>query len=54
MGPDGGRMAKSGIRLWQEVLHSYEVFQWLDIHYGMDEQALKSDYYYLSHIVLTC
>ena len=40
----GGRMAKWSRAIWQEVLHTYEVIQWLNIHHDMDEQAaLKSE-----------
>ena len=34
-------MATPSSVAWWEVLHTYEVFQWLIIYHGMDGQALK-------------
>ena len=45
LGPGGGRMAIPSSVTWWEVLHTYEVFQTLNIYHAMDGQALKSHHH---------
>ena len=42
--PEGGKIAKSCSTIWQELLHPHEVFQWLIIHHGIDQQAPKREF----------